>query len=159
MIYDNESPKFMWCMPRKSAVEPYKSQGRAKIEAQGNKNLIITERGTSFGYNNLVSDMRSLVIMRSFGYPVIYDASHSVQLPSGKGEFSSGERKFVLPLSRAAVAFGCDGLFIETHINPDAALCDGPNMIDLNQLRDLLIQVTKIDEVLRNVHKTGQRSS
>ncbi|MFH1201883.1 MAG: 3-deoxy-8-phosphooctulonate synthase [Candidatus Omnitrophota bacterium] len=124
------------------------SQTIKKIESTGNKKIIITERGVSFGYNNLVSDLRSLYVMRAFGYPVIYDATHSVQLPAQKGEFSSGERQYVLPLSRAAVAFGCDGLFLETHINPDKALCDGPNMIDLKDLERLLIQVKKIREIL-----------
>ena len=119
-----------------------------KIESKGNKKIIITERGVSFGYNNLVSDLRSLAIMRSFGYPVIYDATHSVQLPAQKGESSSGERQYVLPLSRAAVAFGCDGLFIETHISPDKALCDGPNMISLKELAILLKQIKKLEAAL-----------
>src|SRR3989338_3991304 len=116
-----------------------------KIESTGNKKILITERGFCFGYNNLVSDLRSLEIMRRFGYPVIYDATHSIQLPGGKGASSSGQREFVAGLSRAAVAFGCDGLFLEVHTNPDKALCDGPNMISLSELEKLLKQVKKIE--------------
>ena len=119
-----------------------------KIESTGNKKIIITERGFCFGYNNLVSDFRSLGIMREFGYPVIYDATHSIQLPGGKGASSSGQREFVAGLSRAAVAFGCDGLFLEVHTNPDKALCDGPNMISLLELEKLLKQVKKIEAAL-----------
>jgi len=117
-----------------------------KIESAGNRSIIITERGVSFGYNNLVSDFRSLKIMREFGYPVVYDATHSVQLPGGRGGSSGGQREFVAGLSRAAVAFGCDGLFLEVHINPDKALCDGPNMINLKDLEKLIKQVKKINE-------------
>lgn len=117
-----------------------------KIESTGNRKIIVTERGASFGYNNLVSDFRSLKIIRDFGYPVIYDATHSIQLPGGKGNCSGGQREFVSGLSRAAVAFGCDGLFLEVHPQPDNALCDGPNMIDLKELKDLLAQVKNIEE-------------
>lgn len=119
-----------------------------KLEAAGNKNILLTERGVSFGYNNLVSDLRALSIMRDFGYPVIYDATHSVQLPAGKGSCSGGERRFVAGLSRAAVAFGCDGLFLEVHENPDKALCDGANTISLKDLEILLKQIKKIENVL-----------
>ncbi|MDD4939799.1 MAG: 3-deoxy-8-phosphooctulonate synthase [Candidatus Omnitrophica bacterium] len=119
-----------------------------KIEAAGNRSILITERGASFGYNNLVSDLRSLAIMRDFGYPVIYDATHSVQLPGGKGGSSGGQRQFVSALSRAAAAFGCDGLFLEAHPDPDKAPCDGPNMIDLKELQALIGQVKKIEAVL-----------
>lgn len=115
-----------------------------KIESTGNRKIILTERGVSFGYNNLVSDLRSLKIMRDLGYPVVYDATHSVQLPGGKGGCSGGQREFVAGLSRAAVAFGCDGLFLEVHANPDGALCDGPNMVSLADLEKLLKQVIKI---------------
>jgi 2-dehydro-3-deoxyphosphooctonate aldolase (KDO 8-P synthase) len=115
-----------------------------KIESTGNRRIIVTERGYSFGYNNLVSDFRSLAVMRKFGYPVFYDATHSVQLPGGQGSVSGGQREFVAGLSRAAVAFGCDGLFLEVHPNPARALCDGPNMIDLAQLKKLLRQVKRI---------------
>ena len=120
-----------------------------KIEASGNKNILITERGISFGYNNLVSDLRALAIIRDFGYPVIYDATHSVQLPGGGGSCSGGERRFVPGLSRAAVAFGCDGLFLEVHPDPDKALCDGPNMVSLKELKALLKQVKNIERVLK----------
>ena len=120
-----------------------------KVESTGNKNIIITERGTMFGYNNLVSDLRSLDIMRKFSYPIIYDATHSVQLPGGKGITSSGERQFVTGLSRAAVAVGCDGLFLEVHKEPDKALCDGPNMITLETLEKLLQDVKKIDRIVK----------
>jgi 2-dehydro-3-deoxyphosphooctonate aldolase (KDO 8-P synthase) len=119
-----------------------------KVEATGNRSIIITERGFSFGYNNLVSDLRSLSIMRQFGYPVIYDGTHSVQLPGGKGSSSGGQREFVAGLSRAAIAFGCDGLFLEVHPDPDKALCDGPNMISLKELEKLLKQVKKIKAAL-----------
>lgn len=119
-----------------------------KVESCGNKNIIITERGFTFGYNNLVTDFRGLKIMRDFGYPVIYDATHSVQLPGGKGDASGGQSEFVAGLSRAALAFGCDGLFLEVHPFPAKALCDGPNMIDLKQLEILLGQVKKIEKAL-----------
>ena len=119
-----------------------------KAESTGNKKIFITERGVSFGYNNLVTDFRALAIMREFGYPVVYDATHSVQLPGGKGSSSGGQRQFVEGLSRAAIAFGCDGLFLEVHSEPDKAPCDGPNMIDLKQLEKLLKQLIKIESVL-----------
>lgn len=119
-----------------------------KIESAGNKKIIITERGVSFGYNNLVSDLRALSIIRDFGYPVIYDATHSVQLPGAKGSCSGGERRFVAGLSRAAAAFGCDGLFLEVHPQPDKALCDGPNMISLKDLKNLLKEIKRIEAAL-----------
>ena len=119
-----------------------------KVESTGNKKVLITERGVSFGYNNLVSDFRALQIMAGFGYPVIYDATHSIQIPGGRGSSSGGEREFVEGLSRAAVAFGCDGLFLEVHPDPDKAQCDGPNMISLKALEKLLKQVKKIEAAL-----------
>jgi len=119
-----------------------------KAESTGNRKILITERGASFGYNNLVTDFRSLGIMRDFGYPVIYDATHSVQLPGGKGNCSGGQREFVLGLSRAAIAFGCDGLFLEVHPDPDKGLCDASNMISLKDLDALLKQTKKIQTVL-----------
>jgi 2-dehydro-3-deoxyphosphooctonate aldolase (KDO 8-P synthase) len=119
-----------------------------KAESTGNKSILITERGFCFGYNNLVMDFRSLAIMRQFDYPVIYDATHSIQLPGGKGICSAGQREFVAGLSRAAVAFGCDGLFLEVHPQPDNAPCDGPNMIDLKTLEKLLREIKKIEGVL-----------
>ncbi|MDD5282070.1 MAG: 3-deoxy-8-phosphooctulonate synthase [Candidatus Omnitrophica bacterium] len=119
-----------------------------KVESAGNKNILLTERGASFGYNNLVTDYRALAIMRGFGYPVIYDATHSVQLPGGKGACSGGQSEFVSGLSRAAVAFGCDGLFLEVHIDPKIAPCDGANMINFKELEILLKQVKKIERAL-----------
>ncbi len=119
-----------------------------KIRSAGNDNIVITERGTCFGYNDLVVDMRSLPQLRKFGYPVIFDATHSVQRPGGRGSASGGEREFVVPLSRAAVGAGCDGLFLEVHPNPDSALCDGPNMLPLNELKTLLRQVKAIWEIV-----------
>lgn len=119
-----------------------------KAESAGSKSIFVTERGSSFGYNNLVSDFRSLAIMRGFGVPVVYDATHSVQLPGGKGQSSGGQREFVSGLTRAAAAFGCDGLFLEVHSSPDTALCDGPNMVDLKELKKLLMQVRAIEKAL-----------
>ena len=98
-----------------------------KVESTGNRNIVVTERGTSFGYNTLVNDFRSLPIMRAFGYPVIFDATHSVQKPGGMFHYSGGEPEFIFPLARAAMAVGVDGIFMEVHPNPSAALCDGPN--------------------------------
>ncbi len=119
-----------------------------KVESTGNKNIIITERGVSFGYNNLVTDFRALEIMRNLGYPVIYDATHSIQIPAGQGSCSGGQKEFVRGLSRAAVAFGCDGLFLEVHPDPEKALCDGPNMINLEELEVLLKQAKRIEKAL-----------
>jgi len=120
-----------------------------KAASTGNDKIIITERGVSFGYNNLVADMRSLPIMREFGYPVVFDATHSVQLPGAGGTTSSGNREFVPHLTRAAVAVGVDALFMEIHACPDKALCDGPNMLSLDELSGLLKQVIKIDRIIR----------
>ncbi len=125
------------------------SQIIKKIETTGNKKIMLTERGVSFGYNNLVSDMRSLVIMRSFGYPVIFDATHSVQLPGGLGNRSGGQREFVPYLARAAAATGCDGLFMEVHENPDRAKSDGPNCLALADFPGLARTVLKIDDLVR----------
>jgi len=120
----------------------------AKIESRGNRKILLTERGVSFGYGDLVVDMRSLVVMREFGYPVVFDATHSVQLPGGMGTASGGERQYVAPLSRAAVAVGIDALFIETHPDPDRALCDGPNSFPLRTLPELLKSVIAIHRAL-----------
>lgn len=109
-----------------------------KVTSTGNKNILLTERGSFFGYNNLVVDFRSIPIMKGFDYPVIFDATHSVQLPGGSGSCSGGQREFVEDLSRAAVAAGADGVFIEVHPDPDSALCDGPNSLPLDQVRPLL---------------------
>lgn len=120
-----------------------------KVSSTGNKNIIITERGSSFGYNNLVSDMRALAILSEFGYPVVFDATHSVQLPGSGGTFSGGQRQFVPVLARAAVAAGCAGLFVEVHPQPHRALSDGPNTIDFNELEKLLKQVKEIDKIVK----------
>lgn len=120
-----------------------------KLEASGNRNILLTERGASFGYNNLVTDMRSLVIMRETGCPVIFDATHSVQLPGGAGTASAGQRQYVGALSRAAVATGIDGLFWEVHENPDQALCDGPNSLPLGDLSGMLRQMLAIDAIVK----------
>jgi 2-dehydro-3-deoxyphosphooctonate aldolase (KDO 8-P synthase) len=121
-----------------------------KIEDSGNKNILITERGTSFGYNTLVSDMRALPIMSKFGFPIVFDATHSVQQPGGMGEKSGGQREFVPTLARAAVAVGVGAVFIETHEDPDNAPSDGPNMVPLNELKSLLKKLTKIDSLIKN---------
>jgi 2-dehydro-3-deoxyphosphooctonate aldolase (KDO 8-P synthase) len=123
-----------------------------KFHDAGGTQLLLTERGVSFGYHNLVVDMRSFPIMRRFGVPVLFDATHSVQLPGGQGRASGGQREFVAPLLRAAVAAGIDGLFLEVHEEPDQALCDGPNMVPLGELRPLL-------EVAQRIHRVvGQGS-
>ena len=120
-----------------------------KIEDSGNNNILLTERGASFGYNTLVSDMRSLPIMAKNGYPVIFDATHSVQQPGGQGESSGGQREFVEYLARAAVAVGVAGIFIETHNDPNNAPSDGPNMLPIDQLDDLLKKLIRCDEVAK----------
>ncbi|GAX59758.1 2-dehydro-3-deoxyphosphooctonate aldolase [Candidatus Scalindua japonica] len=121
-----------------------------KVLSTGNKNIIFTERGTSFGYNNLVADMRSIVIMREMGYPVVFDATHSVQLPGGMGSTSGGQREMIVPLTNAAVSVGCDGLFIETHEKPEEALSDSASMLPLNQLLPLLKKAIRIREAVRS---------
>ena len=121
-----------------------------KISDSGNHNILVTERGASFGYNTLVSDMRSLPIMSKLGYPVIFDATHSVQQPGGLGEKSGGQREFVEYLSRAAVAVGVAGVFIETHQDPDNAPSDGPNMIPIDKLDQLLSQLFDIDKLVKS---------
>ncbi len=125
----------------------------AKAESAGTQRIILTERGFSFGYNNLISDMRSLVIMRSFGYPVVFDATHSAQLPGAGegGERSGGQREFVAPLARAAVAAGIDGIFMEVHEDPDRALSDGPNSYRLDELPTLL-------ETLKQIHRIAHEA-
>ena len=120
-----------------------------KISDSGNENILVTERGASFGYNTLVSDMRSLPIMAKNGYPVIFDATNSVQQPGGLGETSGGQREFVEYLARAAVAVGVAGVFIETHQDPDNAPSDGPNMVPLDKLENLLKQLTDIDNLIK----------
>ena len=120
----------------------------AKIASTGNDRILLCERGTSFGYNTLVSDFRALPIMAETGYPVVFDATHSVQQPGGKGASSGGDRRFVPPLARAAVAVGCAALFIETHQDPDNAPSDGPNMVPIDELSDLLIQLRAIEKAV-----------
>src|ERR671910_3417655 len=120
-----------------------------KIVSTGNDQVLLTERGVSFGYNNLVSDMRSLVIMRELGYPVIFDATHSLQLPGGRGNASGGERKYIPALARAAVAAGVDALFMEVHEHPDQALSDGPNSLPLKDFEKLIGAVKQIDEMVK----------
>ena len=121
-----------------------------KIEETGNNNILVTERGVSFGYNTLVSDMRSIPIMRKNGYPVVFDATHSVQQPGGMGDKSGGQREFVEYLSRAAVAVGVAAVFIETHPDPDIAPSDGPTMVPLSKMPDLLKQLVEIDKLIKN---------
>ena len=118
-----------------------------KIESAGNHNIMITERGTSFGYNNLINDFKSLDIMKNFQYPVIFDATHSVQEPGGMGEKSGGKREFVSTLAKAAVAVGVAGIFIETHNDPDNAPSDGPNMLQIENLESLISKLIELDTV------------
>jgi 2-dehydro-3-deoxyphosphooctonate aldolase (KDO 8-P synthase) len=120
-------------------------QAIKKVTSTGNRRILVTERGTSFGYNNLVVDMRSIAIMKEFGFPVVFDATHSVQLPGGCGSSSGGQREYVGCLARAAVAAGADGVFLEVHPDPDSALCDGPNSLPLDLVRSLL-------ETLKEIH-------
>ncbi len=122
-----------------------------KIEDSGNNNILVTERGASFGYNTLVSDMRSLPIMAKNGYPVVFDATHSVQQPGGMGDKSGGQREFVEYLARAAVAVGVAAVFMETHPDPDNAPSDGPNMVPLSKMPNLLKQLVEIDKLIKNV--------
>ena len=121
-----------------------------KILDAGNNNILVTERGASFGYNTLVSDMRAIPIMAKNGFPVIFDATHSVQQPGGMGDKSGGQREFVEYLARAAVAVGVAGVFIETHQDPDNAPSDGPNMVPLNKLENLVNQLFEIDNLIKN---------
>jgi len=121
----------------------------AKARSAGGTKLLLTERGTTFGYNNLVADMRSLPIMSRLGFPVIFDATHSVQLPGGGGNKSGGQREFAPVLARAALAAGADGVFMETHPRPDEALSDGPNSVPLSEMQDVLRQLRKVWEVVR----------
>jgi 2-dehydro-3-deoxyphosphooctonate aldolase (KDO 8-P synthase) len=123
-----------------------------KVESTGNKKILLTERGTTFGYNNLVVDMRSLIIMREFGYPVVMDATHSVQLP-GSGGKTGGEAKFIKPLAKAAAAVGIDALFLEVHPNPAEALSDAESQLPLNELGELLIEIKEIDSLTKSIKK------
>jgi len=131
-------------------LAPWDMKGACeKVLSTGNPRILLTERGTSFGYNNLVVDIRSIAVMKRFGFPVVFDATHSVQLPGGLGSSSGGQREFVEHLSRAAVASGVDGLFLEVHPDPNAALCDGPNSLPLDQVSPLL---SLLKEIHRLVH-------
>lgn len=136
-------------------LSPYDMKFSAeKVEMVGNKNILLTERGTTFGYNNLVVDMRSLVIMRQLGYPVIFDATHSVQIPgTGEGK-TSGNREFILPLARAAVAVGVDGIFLETHPNPKEAKSDAESQLPLNELENLVEQIVELNFISRKDAKS-----
>lgn len=127
-----------------------------KMETAGNHRILLTERGVSFGYNTLVSDFRSLAILRRSGYPVIFDASHSVQQPGGLGSASGGQSEFIPLLARCGVAAGCDGIFMEVHTNPAKALSDGPNMLPLNRLEALLTDLIAIDAVVKKQRKSGK---
>jgi 2-dehydro-3-deoxyphosphooctonate aldolase (KDO 8-P synthase) len=131
-------------------LSPYEMRNvLKKAYSTGNTNIALCERGTTFGYGNLVVDMKSLSIMKSFNCPVIFDATHSVQLPGGLGNSSGGERQFVSTLATAATAIGIGGLFIECHPNPDKAPCDGPNMLNFDQLRNLLDKIIKLDQLVK----------
>ena len=120
----------------------------AKATSVGNSDLLLTERGASFGYHNLIVDMRSIAVMKRFGYPVVFDATHGVQLPGGRGKSSGGQREFVAPLARAAIAAGADGIFLEIHPDPDSALSDGPNSLPFEHVEPLLVMLKKIHEVV-----------
>ena len=121
-----------------------------KAASTGNQKIMITERGTTFGYQNLVVDMRSIPIIQSYGVPVVFDATHSVQLPGGQGTSSGGEREFIQPLARAAVAAGCDALFTEVHEAPDSALCDGPTMLPIDDFADLAQKLSELHTIVKN---------
>lgn len=120
-----------------------------KFEEVGNPNIMLCERGSTFGYNNLVVDMRSLLEMRKLGYPIVFDATHSVQIPGGQGETTGGNREYVYPLMRSAVSMGVDGIFAEIHPDPDNAKSDGPNMLKLDSMEDILVSVKKFDSIVK----------
>ena len=124
-----------------------------KATSGGNNSILLTERGTSFGYNNLIVDMRSISVMKNFGYPVVFDATHGVQLPGGRGTSSGGQREFVAPLARAAIASGADGIFLEIHPDPGSALSDGPNSLPFEHVEPLLITLKEIHRIVRKKRK------
>jgi 2-dehydro-3-deoxyphosphooctonate aldolase (KDO 8-P synthase) len=126
-----------------------------KVVSTGNRQVLLTERGTTFGYNNLVVDFRSLTIMQDLGWPVVFDATHSVQLPGGAGKASGGQREFVPAMARAAVAAGADGIFLEVHKDPECALCDGPNSLPLNSLEGLLNELQAIHGAISSSRREG----
>ena len=140
-VINIKKPQFVAPAEMKNAIE--------KVESTGNKQIILTERGASFGYQNLVVDFRSFPIMKKFGYPVVFDVTHSVQLPGGQGHASGGQPEFIEPLARAGVAAGVDGIFLETHDNPAAALSDGPNALPLSQLPALLSRLKDLSTLVR----------
>ena len=121
-----------------------------KFEEVGNPNIMLCERGTTFGYNNLVVDMRALLEMRKLGYPIVFGATHSVQIPGGQGETTGGNREYVYPLMRSAAAIGIDGIFAEVHPDPDNAMSDGPNMLRLDKIEEVLKSVKKFDDIVKN---------
>jgi len=123
-------------------------QAILKAHAVGNRNILLTERGSFFGYHDLVVDMRSIAIMKRFGYPVVFDATHGVQLPGGRSKSSGGQREFVAPLARAAIAAGADGIFLEIHPHPDSALCDGPNSLPFEHVEPLLVTLRELHQVV-----------
>ena len=125
------------------------NQAVSKVESTGNKRILLTERGSSFGYNTLVTDFRSVPLMQGVGYPVILDASHSVQQPGGLGHASGGRSEFIPMFARCGIAAGCNGIFMETHIDPSKALSDGPNMLPLNKMEKLLMDLKAIDQIVR----------
>jgi len=136
-----KKPQFVSPWDMKNAVE--------KVESTGNKQIILTERGASFGYQNLVVDFRSFPVLQKYGYPVVFDVTHSVQLPGGQGHASGGQPEFIQTLARAGVAAGVDGIFLETHDNPSKALSDGPNALPLDQLAGLLSQLKQISALVK----------
>jgi len=144
-VINVKKPQFLSYSDMKNVVE--------KIEATGNKQIILTERGSSFGYQNLVVDFRGIPQMKKFGYAVVFDATHSVQLPGGQGRASGGQPEFIEPLARAAVAAGVDGLFLETHDNPAKALSDGANALPLDQLAGLLSRLKELSALVRKWSK------
>jgi 2-dehydro-3-deoxyphosphooctonate aldolase (KDO 8-P synthase) len=141
-IINIKKPQFVSPADMKNAIE--------KVESTGNTKIILTERGSSFGYQNLVVDFRGIPQMKKFGYPVVFDATHSVQLPGGQGHASGGQPEFIEPLARAAVAAGVDGLFLETHDNPVAALSDSANALPLSQLPSLLARMKELSHLIRS---------
>ena len=141
-VINIKKPQFVAPAEMKNAIE--------KVESTGNKRIILTERGAAFGYQNLVVDFRSFPIMKKFGYPVVFDVTHSVQLPGGQGHASGGQPEFIEPLARAGVAAGVDGIFLETHDNPAAALSDGPNALPLSQLPALLSRLKDLSLLVRS---------
>jgi len=139
LIVKAAKTKRVICIKKGQFLSPYDMANAVKkVESTGNRRLLLMERGTVFGYNNLVNDFRSIIIMKNFGYPVIYDAGHSAQMPGGLGNKSGGRREFIPPLTAAAISVGCDGIFLEVHKNPNKALCDGPNMVSLKKLKEVL---------------------